>query len=110
MAFSDPTADVWRTDCVAYLDGNRRLLAELLDRHLPGMRYRIPDATYLAWVDCTPLGLPEGASDDVPGAWQGAARGWVPVRKEGQGWVRINFATTRHILAEIVARMGQAVA
>ncbi|GAA2224540.1 aminotransferase class I/II-fold pyridoxal phosphate-dependent enzyme [Herbiconiux moechotypicola] len=41
----------WLSDVVHYLDGNRRLLGELLDEHLPEVGYRMPDATYLAWLD-----------------------------------------------------------
>jgi cysteine-S-conjugate beta-lyase len=109
VAFSDPVAEVWRTECLAYLDGNRRLLAELLARHLPGTGYQLPEATFLAWIDCNPLGLPQAPAtvflERKVRLYDGFHFG-----QEGQGWVRLNFATTRHILAEIVARMGQAVA
>jgi cystathionine beta-lyase len=110
VAFSDPAADAWRRDCVAYLDGNRTLLADLLGRHLPGARYRVPDATYLAWVDCAPLDLPAEPARVF------LERGRVLVHDgprfgpPGAGWVRLNFATTRAILAEVVERMGKAAA
>ncbi len=42
--------------CSASLDDNRRLLVELIDDELPGIRYRMPDATYLAWLDLSALG------------------------------------------------------
>ena len=41
---------------VARLDGNRRLLADLLAEHLPDVRYTPPAATYLGWLDCRALG------------------------------------------------------
>jgi hypothetical protein len=34
-----------------------RLLAELLMTHLPAVGYVPPPASYLAWLDCTALGL-----------------------------------------------------
>ena len=37
-------------------------LRTLLDEHLPGAGWTTPEATYLAWLDCRPLGL--GADDD----------------------------------------------
>ena len=43
--------------CRAHLDRNRRLLAALLATHLPAVGYVPPQASYLAWLDCTALGL-----------------------------------------------------
>lgn len=48
----------WLADVLAYLDGSRRLLADLLAERLPQVRYTPPEGTYLAWLDCTRLGLP----------------------------------------------------
>lgn len=53
----------WLDDAVAYLDGNRRYLAELLEAHLPGVGYTVPQATYLAWLDCRALELGVEAAD-----------------------------------------------
>src|SRR5690606_33159900 len=49
----------WLETVLAYLDGNRRLLGELLDEHLPEVGYTPPEGTYLAWLDCRRLDLPE---------------------------------------------------
>ena len=48
--------EAWLDEVLAYLDDSRRLLADLLRRHLPQVRYRPPDGTYLAWLDCTAHG------------------------------------------------------
>ena len=45
----------WRRELVAYLDGNRRLLGELLATQVPGVHYRQPEGTFLAWLDCAEL-------------------------------------------------------
>ena len=55
--------EAWLDEVLAFLDENRRLLADLLARHLPQVRYRPPDGTYLAWLDCTAMNL-----DGSPGA------------------------------------------
>jgi cysteine-S-conjugate beta-lyase len=103
----------WLDDVVAYLDGSRALLAGLLADHLPEVGYRPPAGTYLAWLDCRPLvsGLGLAAS---PAEFflaearvmltDGAACGTA-----GRGYVRLNFATPRPILAEIVRRMAASV-
>ncbi|MDL5199801.1 aminotransferase class I/II-fold pyridoxal phosphate-dependent enzyme [Streptomyces sp. ALI-76-A] len=98
----------WLRDVVAYLDGNRHHLAKLLATELPEAGFRIPEATYLAWLDCRALGIAEPASFFLDRAQvalsDGAAFGTV-----GQGFVRLNFATSRRVLTEIVTAMGAAI-
>jgi cystathionine beta-lyase len=99
----------WLADVVSYLDGSRKLLAEWLAQRLPMIGYQPPEGTYLAWLDCRALGL-----DDSPAEFflakarvlltDGAACG-----EAGCGHVRLNFATPRPILAEVVRRMAEAV-
>jgi cystathionine beta-lyase len=103
----------WLDDAVAYLNGNRTLLARLLAEHLPEIGYRSPEGTYLAWLDCRALFAGRGI-EASPGEFflakaqvmltDGAACGDV-----GRGHVRLNFATPRPILAEIVRRLAGAV-
>jgi cysteine-S-conjugate beta-lyase len=113
----------WLDDAVAYLDGSRSFLAGLLAEHLPEVGYQLPEGTYLAWLDCRALfadpgarltgrrALPTGVS---PAEFflakarvmltDGAACG-----EAGRGHARLNFATPRPILAEIVRRLADAV-
>jgi cystathionine beta-lyase len=103
----------WLDDVVAYLDGSRALLAGLLAEFLPGVGYRPPEGTYLAWLDCRALAA-ELRLGVTPAEFflerarvlltDGAACG-----EAGSGHVRLNFATPRPILTEIVRRMGGAV-
>jgi cysteine-S-conjugate beta-lyase len=98
----------WLADVLAYLDGNRRLLGELLTEHLPAVRYTPPEGTYLAWLDCRGLGLGEHPAQfflDHAGValTDGPACGAV-----GSGFARLNFATPRPVLEETVARMAAA--
>ncbi|HTT85833.1 MAG TPA: aminotransferase class I/II-fold pyridoxal phosphate-dependent enzyme, partial [Acidimicrobiales bacterium] len=51
----------WLAELVGYLDGNRRLLGELVALEVPGVRYREPEGTYLAWLDCAELGVADPA-------------------------------------------------
>jgi cystathionine beta-lyase len=104
----------WLDDVLAYLDGSRQLLADLLAEQLPGVRYQAPEGTYLGWLDCRDL-FAERAIADQPAEFflakaqvmltDGAACG-----DAGKGHVRLNFATPRPILAEIVRRLAAAVA
>jgi cystathionine beta-lyase len=98
----------WLEEVLGYLDDSRRLLADLLSRHLPKVRYRPPDGTYLAWLDCTAMDLP-----DSPGALV-TDRAHVTVvdgpafGEGGAGSFRLNFATPQPILTELVERIAAA--
>ena len=41
----------WLNQLKEYLDGNFEFMKQYLEKHLPEAVYRIPEATYLAWVD-----------------------------------------------------------
>ncbi|MBL8775862.1 MAG: aminotransferase class I/II-fold pyridoxal phosphate-dependent enzyme [Acidimicrobiales bacterium] len=109
----------WLADLVAYLDGNRRRLVELVGAELPGVRLHPPEGTFLAWLDCAALGLEDPArffldearvalSDGPPYG------GGLDVSGPGGGassyaqHVRLNFATSAALLDRIVGSMGEA--
>ncbi|HZN18411.1 MAG TPA: aminotransferase class I/II-fold pyridoxal phosphate-dependent enzyme [Micromonosporaceae bacterium] len=98
----------WLDELLAALDANRMLLADLVAEYLPGVAYRPPDATYLAWLDCRATGL----GDDPAVPFLERARVAVnPGRAfggPGRGFVRLNFATSPEILGEAVRRMATA--
>ncbi len=100
--------EAWLGEVLAYLDDSRRLLAGLLRRHLPQVRYRPPDGTYLAWLDCAAMDLPGS-----PGALI-TERAHVTVidgpacGEGGSGAFRLNFATPQPILTAMVERIAGA--
>ena len=97
--------DEWLARCLAYLDGNRRWFASAVEECLPAMRHRMPEATYLAWLDA------RGLAFECPPAQHFLERGRVALSDGaafgavGDGFVRVNLATSRAILEEIVDRM-----
>jgi cysteine-S-conjugate beta-lyase len=96
----------WLDEVVGYLDGSRRLLADLLGRHLPGVRYRPPDGTYLAWLDCSALDLPGSPGELVTDRAHVAVVDGPAFGAGGAGAFRFNFATPQPILAEMVERIA----
>jgi cystathionine beta-lyase len=98
----------WLDEVLAYLDDSRHLLAGLISRHLPQVRYRPPDGTYLAWLNCSTMDLP-----DSPGALV-VDRAHITVvdgpafGAGGAGAFRFNFATPQPILTEMVERIAAA--
>jgi cystathionine beta-lyase len=102
--------EAWLDDVLAYLDGNRRLLAELIADRLPQVRFTPPEGTYLAWLDCRRLGL-EGSAGAFFLDRAGVALVDGPeCGAPGAGHVRLNFATPRPVLTTIVDRLAGAVA
>jgi cysteine-S-conjugate beta-lyase len=98
--------EAWLDGVLGYLDGNRRLLAELLADRLPEVRYVPPEGTYLAWLDCRALGI-EGSVGEHFLQRAGVALVDGPeCGPPGRGHVRLNFATPRPVLETIVARMA----
>ena len=98
----------WLDDHRRALDANRRFLGDQLAARLPGVGYRVPEATFLAWLDFRGLGL----GDDPAGVL--LERGKVALNPGqsfgpgGAGHVRLNFATSQAILTEAVDRMAEA--
>ncbi|CAD5991721.1 Cystathione beta-lyase [Agreia sp. COWG] len=99
----------WLAEVVEYLDGNRRVLADLLAEHLPGVRYSTPDATYIAWLDCSALGIP-GSVADFFRVEAGVTLTDGALCGEGfENHARIIFAMPRPILERAVLDMAAAV-
>lgn len=98
----------WLDDVMAYLDGNRRFLAEFVRERMPRVVHHTPESLYLAWLDCAALEL-GGAPQ--PFFLERARVALTDGRRFGPGgesFVRVNFATSRPILREILERMARA--
>jgi cystathionine beta-lyase len=97
----------WLDEVMAYLEANRDFTEKALRERIPEIRFFRPESTYLAWLDCSGLELEVSPADHF------LDRGRValsPGRNFGEAWadhVRLNFATSRPILAEILDRMAK---
>jgi len=99
----------WLEETIGILDRNRRLVAELLREHLPRARYVEPQAGYLAWIDCSELGLGPDPAKAFLERGRVAVNSGIAFGAGGEGFARLNFATTRTLLEEAVRRMAIAV-
>lgn len=112
----------WLDELVAGLDSNRALLGELIEEHLPQVRWIPPQGTYLAWLDCRALDAAPAApkdtfavATDIGGPAKIFFDGGVAVNSGhifgigGDGHVRLNFATSHSILRGAFDAMGRAV-
>ncbi len=98
----------WLDSVVRYLDGNRTLVADVLAERAPHIRCHTPEATYLAWLDCRELGWgddPAAAFRDLAGVELSPGPSFNP---GGDGFVRLNFATSTPVLRQILDRLTTA--
>jgi cysteine-S-conjugate beta-lyase len=88
-----------------HLTAQRDHLASRLSDELPKVASALPEATYLAWLDFRAYGL-----GDDPARWllehaRVALSAGPDFGPHGTGFARLNFATSREILDEIVDRI-----
>ncbi|AXL10868.1 aminotransferase class I/II-fold pyridoxal phosphate-dependent enzyme [Microbacterium foliorum] len=100
----------WLDEVVDYLDGNRRMLAQLVDEKLPGVRMIVPEGSYIALLDFRETGLTGDLAEwfrEHAGVamTDGAACGEAAI-----GYTRFVFALPRPLLVEAVERIAAALA
>jgi len=98
----------WLDGVLAILSSNRELLRELLAAELPEVGYRIPGASYLAWLDLRALGW---GTDPAAYALEKARVALEPGLKfgtAGAGYSRLNFGCAPGVLEEAVHRLSAA--
>ncbi len=100
--------DPWLQQVLGILDGNRRLLGELLAHHVPRARYVMPEASYLAWIDLSAYGLGDDPSEALLKQAHVAVNAGPTFGSGGAGHVRLNMATSPAVLEQMVERIGGA--
>jgi len=98
----------WLDGVKRTLDENRRWLVSELRTRLPGVRVALPEATYLAWLDLRALELEPSPAEFLRRHAQVALSDGVAFGAGFEGYARLNFATSRPLLGEIVERMARA--
>lgn len=98
--------EAWLDALRAYLENNLHYVAEQLNAAFPQLNWQPPEATYLAWIDLSPLGIDDKSLQKVlieqqkvaimPGYTYGV---------EGQGYVRLNAGCPRSKLEQGVERL-----
>ena len=96
----------WLDGIVASLDASRRLLATLLADQLPAVGYRMPEATYLAWLDFRALGWGDDPAAHALEHGKVALSNGPPFGTPGKGFARLNLACSPEVLTEAVSRLA----
>ena len=100
--------DPWLDAVIQRLAANRDQLGRDLADKLPEVAWRPPQATFLAWLDCTTLGLGDDPAAHFVAEGRVALGRGLDYGAPGAGHVRVNFATSPEHLSDAVARMARA--
>lgn len=94
----------WHRQLLDYLRDNRDYLVSEINQ-LRGLTLNPIEATYLAWIDVSELGL-----DNPHRFFEQAGVGCSPGREFGdEGFMRLNFGCSRAMLVEAVSRIRETV-
>jgi cystathionine beta-lyase len=100
----------WLDQVLAYIGGNLRFLTDTIRSTIRPVGVIEPEGTYLVWLDCRGLGLDPSRLERF---WIDAVKVRVDqgglFGREGEGFVRINIACPRVLLAEALNRLKRAV-
>ena len=104
------TGREWLEELKVYLKGNLDFVREYLKKNLPMIKLIEPEGTYLIWLDCRGLGLPEEELEHLivqeAKLWLDAG---VVFGESGEGFERINIACPRAVIREAMERLNRAV-
>lgn len=100
--------DAWLDALLTYLDGNRRWVHQQI-QELSLLKMDLPEATYLAWLDCSQMEVSPGKLRKffIKEARLGLNPG-LNFGKDGARHMRLNFATQRAVLEEAMERLLEA--
>jgi cysteine-S-conjugate beta-lyase len=106
-AYTD--GDEWLSELKAHLVENISLLEDVCHVHLDKISLVKPEGTYLAWLDCSKMGLSDKKLRDffIHQAKLGLSPG-ISFSKEGSGFMRLNFAVSKEIMQQAMQQLGDA--
>ena len=104
-----PEGKRWRAEMLSYVQANVDFVDGWLRANLPQIRAVRPQASFLVWLDCRRLGLPQPALVDlfVNRARLALNDGSV-FGDEGTGYMRLNVGCTRALLQEALESLAAA--
>lgn len=103
-------SEEWLDEVRSYIDENLKFMKDYLAVHAPKVKFCIPEATYLTWLDVSAYGV-----ESRPLWNELASEGKVLLESgtlfgpQGEGFIRLNAASPRPILEEAIKRFANIV-
>ena len=104
--------DEWLAALRLYLTANRDFLVGFIQREMAGIRTTVPQATYLAWLDCNDL-VESGKITATPSEFmlkeaRVALNDGADFGPGGRNFVRLNFGCPRATLVDALGKIKSA--
>ena len=101
--------EAWLEGVLTHLRLNVQALKNMLQSHSDKIELSIPEGTYLAWLDCSKMGLSEKELRRffIESAALGLSPG-LSFSKEGKQHMRLNFAVPSQTMNEAIAQLDLA--
>ena len=117
VSFGIKAYEIAFTECDYYMDQvrdyigrNMAYAVQYFHDRIPAIRAYHPDATYLLWLDCRELGLPQAALEKFFLEKAGVAfNSGTEFGPEGEGFMRMNLGCTMKVLRDGLERIEKAV-
>ncbi|MDK2867026.1 MAG: cysteine-S-conjugate beta-lyase [Clostridiales bacterium] len=100
----------WLEAVLAYIEGNMDFIKTFVDERLPGVTFKKPEGTYLAWLDFRGLNMDQSTLEkwmqrDLKLALD---EGYI-FGSGGEGFERINAACPRSLIEEALSRIERGI-
>jgi cystathionine beta-lyase len=100
----------WLNELVHYLKGNVDLVVQYCHDHIPQIKPVLPEATYMMWLDCRPLGMSGRDLSrffvDEAGVGMNEGSSFGP---GGEGFMRMNLACPRAMVKRALKQIEKAI-
>ncbi len=105
-----PEGAVWVDEMIDYISANINYVDNFIKENIPQVKMQIPEATYLLWLDMRSLNMSNDELSDfcVKKAKLGLNQGHI-FGAGGNGYMRINVATSKEIVIEAMNRLKTAI-
>ena len=100
----------WRAEMLDYVQGNVDFVDGWLRENLPQVRAVRPQASFLVWLDCRKLGLPQSELVDLfVNKARLALNDGTMFGAEGKGFMRLNVGCPRSLLRKALTSLQEAI-
>jgi cystathionine beta-lyase len=100
--------DAWLSELLVFLQENRDFVHRTVNECLPGVSMALPEATYLAWLDCREADLPGGPAAFFLDKARVALNEGGAFGRGGEGFARLNYGCCRELLEQALGQMEAA--
>jgi cystathionine beta-lyase len=97
----------WVGELKKHIVDNFELLEQLAKHYPNQIHFKVPDATYLAWIDFRQLGLDDNALHQALIEHGLGLSTGVSFKKGGSGFMRMNCAVSRSVMEEAIERLEE---